>query len=261
MKLKKYNTINLAKVGFIGSLVLVAACIVTSCENDEYLYKAPLDSIWLTGDASQQAKTDSVLYSFKVYSADVKETVLNLIVRLTGKAADHDRKFNLTVVDEETNVSPNDYEIGETVLPAGAYSIVVPVKVRRNVSGFDLAKKSAKLTLSVAPSEELGVSITDRKKYSLVWCDYLIRPASWSYIEDYIGPFSQARYKFIIDFTSYTVFDDFSNDYNKILGFQGLLIKLLDKYNQDPANKNREEGWPYLNDNGDPLRFGEGLIN
>lgn len=241
------------------SAIALFTLLVTSCENEEYLYRAPSDTIWLSGDPAQEAKTDSVIYSFKVYSSDVKEHVMNLIVNLTGEAADHDRPFKLDVVADETNVSAGDYEIGNCVMPAGAYKVTVPIKVKRTASGVDLTKKAAKLTLQVANADELGISITERNKYAILWCDYLIRPASWDAINYYIGPFSQARYKFIIDFTGYTDFTEFDGDYNRIIGFQGLLMKLLNKYNSDPANAGREEGWPYLNDNGEPLQFGSGL--
>lgn len=238
---------------------ICAACSIISCENEEYLYKAPTDTVWLSGDPAQEATSDSVLYSFKLYSSDVKEQVMNLVVNLTGDAADHDRTFNLEVVDEETNVAAGDYEIGSTVLPAGQFKVTVPIKVKRSVSSVDLTKNLAKLTLRVADSSDLGIGRTERSKYSIVWCDYLIMPSSWYVISYYIGPFSQARYKFIIDFTGYTDFSEFDSDYNRIIGFQGLLINLLNKYNSDPANAGREEGWPYKNDNGEPLQIGQGL--
>ncbi len=246
---------------FIGVFILftpLASLLFMSCENEEYLYKGT-DSIWLSGDPAQQATTDSVLYSFRLYSSEVKEQTMNLVVNLTGDAVDHDRTFKLDVVNEETNVAPGDYEIGSTVLPAGKFKVTVPIKVKRTANGLDLTKKAAKLTLRVSTTEDLGVGRTERNKYSILWCDYLIRPASWDAINYYIGPFSQARYKFIIDFTGYTDFTEFNGDYNRIIGFQGLLLKLLNKYNTDPANANREEGWPYMNDNGEPLQFGQGL--
>ena len=252
-----YNKVKLA--GIISCFLLLASLVIISCDNDEYLYKASTDTIWLSGDPAQEAKEDSVLYSFKIYSSDVREQTMNLIVNLTGEVADHDRSFMLEVVPEETNVTPDDYEIGPTILPAGKYKVTVPIKVKRTAKNVDLARTAAKLTLRVATTDELGIGRSERAKYSIMWCNYLIRPASWDNIQFYIGPFSQARFKFIIDFTGFTDFNDFYRDYNRIIGFQGLLLKLLEKYNNDPANAGREEGWPYMNDNGEPLQFGEGL--
>lgn len=237
---------------FVCSLPL-ASCLITSCENDPYMYQGT-DAVWLSGDAQQSATTDSVLFSFKA-NGDITEATMNLIVTLAGNTSDKDRAFKLEVVGDETNVSAADYEIGNTILPAGKRSVTIPVKIKRNISDVDLTKRMAKLTLKVVPTDELIAGITERNKYAIVWCDYLIKPDWWDRtIEYYIGAFTQARYKFILDFSGMTsfVFDD----YAAIFGFQAKLINLLNEYNSNPANANRPEGWPYLDDNGQPLRFG-----
>lgn len=232
--------------------------LFAACENDPYLYQDTA-KIWLSGDENQGATSDSLFYSFRLYDFDVVEADLNLVVNLTGNSVGQDRAFRLEVVDSLTNVPSEAYEIGETVLPAGAFQAIVPVKVQRSVEGLDLSQENARLTLRVVPSDDLGLGVEEHDTYSLVWCDYLVEPESWSVINFYIGPFSQARYKFIIDFTGYTDFSDFANKYNRILWLQGILNEYLDEYNSDPANEGRPEGWPYLNDDGNPLQFGEGL--
>lgn len=251
------------KLKILSTFCLVVATLtaIESCDNDDYLYRAPSDTIWLSGDGSQEATDDSVFYSFKAYGYDVTEKTLNVVVNLTGEAKSYDRTFNLVADDSMTNVSPEDYSIGSFVLPAGQFKAVVPVKVKRNVTDVDLSRQRARLTLKVVPTDDLGVGVANHQKYSIVWCDYLIKPATWSVIEFYIGPFSQARYKFIIDFTGYTEFSEFERNYNKIFWFQGILNQYLDKYNNDPSNKDNPAGWPYLNDNGEPLQFGQGLRN
>ena len=238
--------------------ILLMGCFFSACENAPYLYQ-DVARIWLSGDGEQGATADSLFYSFRLYDFDVVEADLNLVVNLTGDAVAYDRSFALEVVDSLTNVPEDAYNIGESVLPAGAFQAVVPVKVKRSVTGLDLSHENAKLTLRVVPSDELGLGVEEFDTYSLVWCDYLVEPESWSIISYYIGPFSQARYKFIIDFTGYTDFSEFNNDYNGQLWLQGILNDYLEAYNEDPANEGRPEGWPYQNDNGDPLQFGEGL--
>ncbi len=238
--------------------ILLMGCFFSACENAPYLYQ-DVARIWLSGDEEQGATADSLFYSFRLYDFDVVEADLNLVVNLTGDAVAYDRSFALEVVDSLTNVPEDAYNIGESVLPAGAFQAVVPVKVKRSVTGLDLSHENAKLTLRVVPSDELGLGVEEFDTYSLVWCDYLVEPESWSIISYYIGPFSQARYKFIIDFTGYTDFSEFNNDYNGQLWLQGILNDYLEAYNEDPANEGRPEGWPYQNDNGDPLQFGEGL--
>lgn len=236
----------------VSSLSLVS-CLITSCENDPYLYQGT-DAIWIAGDIEQNANKDSVLYSFKA-NGNLTETTMNVIVTLTGNTSDKDRAFKLDVVSEETNVSAADYEIGSTILPAGKRSVTVPVKIKRNITDVDITKGNAKLTLTVGSTDELAAGIVEKNKFSIVWCDYLVKPDWWdAYIDYYVGAFTQARYKFILDFSGMTsfVFDD----YAAIFGFQAKLINLLNEYNSNPANANRPEGWPYKDDDGQPLRFG-----
>ncbi len=241
------------------TLILASVCLgtmfaLTGCENEDYLYK-DTSKIWLSGDIEQEATDDSVFYSFKVYGKEVTEKDLNVVVNLTGLASPIDRELQLEVVKEETNVPADAYTIGKCILPANAYKVKVPVTVKRNVTSPDITKEIARLTLKVVPTDDLGMGVVENNTFRVVWCDYLIEPSSWSIISYYIGAFSQARFKFIIDFAGYTDFTEFDGDYNKILWLQGYLNKLLDIYNNDPANAGREEGWPYLNDDGQPLRF------
>lgn len=230
----------------------------SACENDPYLYN-DVARLWLSGDEEQGATADSLFYSFSLYDFDVTEADLNLVVNLTGMAIDAERTFRLEVVDSLTNIPAEAYAIGETIFPANTYQAIVPITVQRSVAGLDLSKENAKLTLRVIPGGDFEPGAEEEDTYSIVWCDYLVQPDSWSVINYYIGPFSQARFKFIIDYTGYTDFDEFNGDYNKIFWLQGVLNECLEEYNANPENAGRPEGWPYQNDNGDPLQFGPGL--
>lgn len=252
--IKQYK--GLKTVCLLYSLVLTTACLFVSCENDDYLYQGT-DAIWLSGDSQQNATSDSVLYSFKA-NGSVTEATVNLIVTLTGETSDKDRTFRLEVVDNETNVSSSDYEIGTTIMPAGKCVVTVPIKVKRTATGLDLSKQAAKLTLRAGSTDDLIAGVTERNKYSILWCDYLTKPDWWdSMINYYIGPFSQARYQFMLDYANLTTI--YQADYSWVMGFQSKLINLLKEYNSNPANAGRPEGWPYKNDDGSPLAFGSGL--
>lgn len=229
-----------------------------SCENDGKYY-SDSDTLWLAGDSAQLAKPDSVLYSFRLYDFSTQTADINLVVNVAGYAADRDRTFTLEVVADKTNVAATDYKIGTLVVPKGAYKVTVPITANRTIPGLDMTKTAAKLTLRVTGNENFGPGATEHKQYSIMWCDYLTQPPTWSNISYYIGPFSQARYKFIIDYTGYTDFTEFSGNYNKQFWLQSNCIRMLNEYNADPANAGRPEGWPYQNDNGQPLQFGSGL--
>ena len=230
----------------------LALLVAASCENDpKYFDDAP--SLWLSGDG---------LYSFMFYDYSVVSHELSLVAHVAGHATSSDRTFKLEVVDEFTNVSPSDYTVGDLIVPKGELRGVIPVTVKRAVSGIDITDATtggAQLTFRVVENENFKVGAEELKIFTLRWCDYLVQPDSWGNISWYIGPFSQARYKFIIDFTGLTSFEEFDGNLNMVFWLQATCVKLLNEYNADPANEGRTEGWPYLNDNGEPLQIGEGL--
>ena len=250
--------INKVATGIVFLLPVLTILLITGCENEEFYYQ-DTDKIWLSGDPAQLATKDSTLVTFALEDKSATTYVVNVIANLTGAMSNHDRTFKLVVVDSLTNVSADSYQLGNCVVPANQIKAVVPVTIQRNVSGIDLKKNFAKVTFRVVDDSELKPSVDDRLNFSVVWCDYLIRPASWDVINWYLGPFSQARYRFIIDQTGITDFSDYTGNYSWIIGFQSLMVRLLEKWNNDPANANSEYGWPYLNDNGEPLKYGENL--
>lgn len=235
-------------------IMALMAMGITSCENDPYLYSDP-DKIYLSGDKEQGATDDSTFFSFKLYNDDVTEYTLNVKANLLGKVTGVDRKVNIIVVDSLTTAPASSYEVGEGILKAGQTVATIPVKVKRVIDSFNMSKQYVKLTLRVVANENFEEGINKRLNFSLVWCDYLLEPATWGIISYYIGKFSQARFKFIIDYTGYTSFEDFENDYSRQLSFQAQLKKLLEEYNSNPANADNPAGWPYEDDDGTPLSF------
>lgn len=238
--------------------ILIPAAIVMlfACENEKNTF-SDVPTIYLAGDPAQNATVDSVLFSFKLFGPAVTNYNVNLIVKIAGQVSDKERKFELEIDPTRTNVTAESYTIGTLVIPANSYKVVIPVNVKRTVPGLNLLSVPARLTFKVKPNENFSVGAFEYSDYTIAWCDYLTKPTTWSIVEYYVGPFSQARFKFIIDFTGMTSFSEFapggSTDYNMVLNFQAKLIKLLNQYNAE------HPGAPYLNDNGQPLLFGSGL--
>lgn len=242
----------------IYTAIVLLLVVTVGCENDDFLYTdAP--RIYLSGDIEQGATEDSLVFSFRLTEGAATEQALNMYVNLQGMAAEQDLTFAFDVVDSLTNVPASAYEITNNVLPAGQYQTVVPVIVQRNVEGLDLENEVARVTFQVRQTDELGVGVEENRTFTFAWCDYLVRPASWDFIEYYLGPFSQARYSFIINYTGITEFDDFNRNYNLQMWLLGTLNEYLNEYNANPENAGNVEGWPYQNDNGEPLQFGRGL--
>lgn len=236
------------------------ALIFGACENDKNTF-SDTPSIYIGGDSEQEAKADSVLFSFKKSDAATQAYDLNIEVYATGVVSDRARTFALEVVDSLTNVSSEDYTIGKLEIPANAYYATVPVTVKRQIAGLDLSKENARLTLRVKANENFEAGALEKAEFKLVWCDYLIQPAWWNLFSYYGGPFSQARYQFILDYYGdVNLYEmgvaaegaSYADDYNILFAFIAELMESLNEYNETHDE-------PYLNDNGEPLQFGQGL--
>ena len=234
-----------------------------ACENEKNTF-SDNPSIYIGGDKEQNATADSVIFSFKKYDDAVQSYDLNLMVYVTGVVSDRARTFALEVLEDGTNVSSNDYTLGDMEIPAGAYYATLPVTVKRKVEGMDLSEQVASLTVRVKANENFEEGPEENAVYKFVWCDYLIQPAWWQVgFTNVAGPFTQARYKFILDYYGdVDLFElgmidpntGYSDDGNKLYAFIAELIDLLNEY-----NATHDE--PYMNDNGDPLEIGSGLAN
>ena len=240
-----------------GLLVLLFG----ACENDKHTF-SDTPSIYLGGDREQGATADSVLFSFKKLDIATQTYDLNVMVYTTGVTTGRVRTFTLEVVDEESNVSPEDYSIGKMEIPANSYYAKIPVTVKRQVAGLDLSKENACLVLRVRANENFEAGAEEKEQYKLLWCNYLIEPAWWNLFAYYGGPFSQARYQFILGYYGdVNLYEmgvagegaSYPDNYNVLFAFIAELIELLNDYNE------QHPGEPYLNDNGQPLAFGQGL--
>lgn len=199
--------------------------------------------------------SDSAESTFMLKPATAESDTLYVVANITGKTASTDRSFKLEVVQDSSNVSAADYTLGATIMPANAYSVRIPVIVKKNVPGLDLKKQRAKLFFRFVPNENFLTGQPTRNMFRVFWFDFLARPASWSAIQSVAGNFSQAKYRFIIDELGVTEFNRYQSNINLQLALQATLRKALKDYNDNPANAGRPEGWPYLNDDGNPLTF------
>ena len=121
----------------ICKYVILGAILMAlfACENEKNTF-SDNPSIYIGGDKEQNARADSVIFSFKKYDDAVQSYDLNLMVYVTGVVSDRARTFALEVLEDGTNVSSNDYTLGDMEIPAGAYYATLPVTVKRKVEGM-----------------------------------------------------------------------------------------------------------------------------
>lgn len=238
---------------------ILAVLVLSACKNDEYLYRDISSRIWLgvrdtVGNVS--FRRDSTESSLMLMPASVEKDTLYVTANVTGATAPVDRKFRLEVVPEKTNVTPADYILGEAIIPANSFRGDVPVIVSKNIPGLDLKKEKARLVFRFVPNEHFLYAPPGLDTFKLAWFNFIPQPASWSGVQSYLGVFTQAKYKFILDYFGGQVnLERYRGNTNLLLGLQSALRKALRDYNENPANQGRPEGWPYLNDDGTPLTF------
>ncbi len=233
--------------------------MLSGCSHDKgFLYQDVSSRLWLgrlVTVGPQSYTVDSLESSFKRLPARQQTDTLYVTAYLTGLPSAEDRPFQLEAVVDSSNVPADAYKIGAAVLPANAFSAMVPVVVQRNAGELDLAKVKARLVVRLVPNAFFLTGVPGTEEFKLLWSDFLPEPPEWGRLVLYLGPFSQARYKFILDFYGEIDFQRFVGNINLDLGLQSTLRKILRDYNADPTNAGRTEGWPYLDDNGSPLTF------
>jgi hypothetical protein len=226
--------------------------LLAGCENKENLY-SDIPRVWV-GEGTGQARVDSVVHSFKIIDATQQSDTLYIPLHVIGNSAAVDRPVAVEVVAEEGNVPSSTYAIGTASIPANTFHGQLPVIIQRTVPGLDLTYESARLVLRLVANEHFELGVPGTSTFSVIWCDFLTRPETWSLINS-VGPFSQARYKFIIDTTGEMEFSAYQNGMFRVRSLLHQLRQALAEYNADPSNTGRPEGWPYLDDDGTPLTF------
>jgi hypothetical protein len=232
-------------------MILIALLgLLAGCENKENFY-SDIPRVWV-GEGTVQARLDSVVHSFKMIDATLQADTLYIPLHVMGNSAPVDRPVTVEVVTETSNAPAPAYTIEEASIPANAFHGQIPVVIQRTAPGLDLTSESARLALRLVANEHFETGIPGTSTYTVIWCDFLAQPATWSAIA-VVGPFSQARYKFIIDVTGETEFGAYRAFRARTLLYT--LREALAGYNADPANAGRPEGWPYRDDDGTPLVF------
>jgi hypothetical protein len=236
----------------IITILIVLPCLLAGCDNKENFY-SDVPRVWV-GEGTVQARVDSVIRSFKMIDATLQADTLYIPLHVMGNSAPVDRLVAVEAVEEASNVPSSSYTIGEASIPANAFHGQIPVVIQRAVPGFDLASESVRLALRLVANDHFEPGVPGTSTFTVIWCDFLTQPETWSLIS-VVGPFSQARYKFIIDTTGETEFSAYEKGQYRARSLLYRLREALAEYNADPSNAGRPEGWPYLDDDGTPLIF------
>lgn len=188
--------------------VLIISLFFGSCEPEEIMSYQAEPAVNFT----QTTQT----YSFLGNSEGVQ--AIEIPVRIMGNAVDHDRTFNVEVI-EESNVPAGSYEIVGGVVEAGEFTGNLIVNVY-NSSG--LADSEASILFQLSSSDDFIPGNINTQQYRLNWTDRVVVPA-WTYYRFFFTSVpSPAAYRAIVESTGLTSFT--LNDYRAIgpVGAQAL---------------------------------------
>lgn len=136
---------------------------------------------------------DSINYTFVVKPDSVLKDTLYLNIRISGLAANTDRKFNLVMADSSTAVKGKHFDIGPTVIKAGEYAIRLPVYLFRTA---DMKDKVFSIYFRIAASDDFAAGFSDNLKYQIRVTDKLLKPADWS--DFFYGTYSLTKHQFMV---------------------------------------------------------------
>ena len=102
------------------SLLLLAVIIFVSCQKKDidrfdtatdYIY---FDIPYQLNKYGEQTdyRLDSLSYSFALDNLDVKDTVINVVVKIMGMPVDEDRAYTVELVRDETTATSEDWDAG-----------------------------------------------------------------------------------------------------------------------------------------------------
>lgn len=230
---------------------ILAAFAMTACtENQMEGYADDPAIYFLNGktyedDGTQGAATpsqkDSINQSFFVCSDDVEREVVYVFVKTQGKLADHDRPVKLVqtntgaanaavagihyVAFDSPEVAPS------MVVKAGMSYAKIPIILLRDKS---LQTQEKRLELTVAQNECFRPGIDQYRNFVITTTDLAVKPARWDRgWRYYFGPtFGSVKFKFIINATGYTDWENLPSDYSYLKWLQSTVQQAFFDYNQ-----------------------------
>lgn len=153
-------------------------------------------------------------FSFAGQASTVVQDTVWIVSKVIGYKADTDRRFKAVVVGD-SSAAPvrNDttyYRVLDGIIPAGAVDGALPVVFYRTRWIQDT---TLQVTVQIVDAEgyELKAGTPGNLVFTVYWSDRLVKPANWdASLAFFFGPYSTAKYQFIIDVLGIAEFDIYS---------------------------------------------------
>lgn len=222
--------------------VALSVIFISACKKSELVKYDQPDMLYIHKDFNS-ATRDSTTYSFAIQSASKQYDTVWVPVRIMGVARDYDREVTLGAVDSLTTaVEGTDYEFINAIVPAGAYTAQLPVKVLRSIAMKD---HELRLTIEIKSSKDFLPGISNSAaiststpgadtRYLIKINDFLTKPDNWdTRLKYYFGTYSQVKYAFVIQATGRALFPSSGPDalpYSQFSYYQQICKNALADY-------------------------------
>ena len=173
-------------------LIAIILCSIFACNEEDFKTYHGGNFISFLSDY----KTDSVITSF-FYYYNASEINLPIVVQLSATPLKEDKKFKISVLEEETNAPASNYKIEpEYVFHKNKILDTIRIQLIKTEDNI-LQTKAFRLVLQIEENESFkpGQSQLCRKK--IIFSDLIAQPEWWDDIvtEAYLGIYSDLKYQ------------------------------------------------------------------
>lgn len=234
---------NIFKIGILAASVWILA---VSCGEDQIATYSGPDAANL-----QINRKDSAEISFLSFEPSVSEYIFEVEVQVQSVLSDKNREVKVGIGEKTTAVAGTNFEMPDhVVIPAGAVSVVLPVKVFKE--GLADIDGGVVVEIVVLPSADFVGGVKAKMKLSFSG-DF---PKAWYASNDvntasrFLGKCTKAKYQFVYDYLGTIDLAPYSDwTYTKMQALVTDLNTALDKYAADHGGERLKD------DDGSDMRF------
>ncbi len=236
--------------------ILLIAVSLVSCEKGLMNFNnEKVDVYFFDAGRTYAPNFDSTYVSFTYLTKT--DTLKDVVVAITGLAADHDREYKVAVNSSSTAIAGVHYQAlpEKLIIKKNAIRDTIKVKLSRTA---DMKTKSYMLVLDLLPTDNFGTSWKTRLiggkpistiKYKILFDDVVKKPKYW--LDGAFGTWTRTKMFFISDFLHIPAdYMETARNPGELNSYGKIVKRELDRL--------ASIGQPVLDENGLPMTMGAG---
>lgn len=199
-------------ITYFFSMLVVLLAFSSCTENDLMVFGDEhhiyFDKFYKDAVKPGKETADSTAASFFFVADGVNEIEAKLVVHVTGKLLEHDRKFGLKVIPELTTANPDEYELAEYYVfrshnvskGAKNQSDTIGVKMLRSDRLKDMPY-GVRLCVELVPMDDLQLGQSERIRAIINLTRDAVKPDWWDeeVTSILLGNYSSKKYKLFLE--------------------------------------------------------------